>query len=179
MKRRPPCIPLLLVSILFIISCASGQKTVQNPEPPRVSAPAKASEPAKAPEPAAPSPKSAPPVKDTAPVPQKPRPALILEGAQCHRVVWGDTLSSLSKKYYGPANGYYFPLIALASTGVIANPDVIIPGMILTIPDLKKNLADPQARSALKSYLQETAQLYERKRDPKTRNHLIQLANSL
>ncbi|MDR2759785.1 MAG: LysM peptidoglycan-binding domain-containing protein [Spirochaetaceae bacterium] len=180
MKRRTPLIFLLLFSILFVISCASGQETVQNPEPVRVSEPAKAPEPPKA-EPAAPNP--APVVKNDAPPaapPKDPRPsALIFDGAQRHRVVWGDTLSSLAKKYYGPRNGYYFPIIMLASAGVVSNPDVIIPGTILTIPDLNKNLADPQARSKIKSYLKDTAQLYERKRDTKTRNQLIQLSNSL
>ncbi|MDR2068327.1 MAG: LysM peptidoglycan-binding domain-containing protein [Spirochaetaceae bacterium] len=166
MKRRTSLISLLLLLILCIISCTSTQKAVENPEP------AGASESAKAPDPV---------VKDNAPpaVPQGRSSALILENARRHRVVWGDTLSSLSKKYYGPANGYYFPVIMLASGGVVSNPDVIAPGMILTIPDLNKNLADPQARSKIKSYLKDTARLYERKRDLKTRNSLIQLADSL
>jgi hypothetical protein len=67
----------------------------------------------------------------------------------------------------------------LASDKVVFNPDVILPGMILTIPDLDKNLANPQARIKIKSLLRETASLYDRKRDARTRDNLIRLANSL
>ncbi|MDR2629355.1 MAG: LysM peptidoglycan-binding domain-containing protein [Spirochaetaceae bacterium] len=172
-------IPLFLVSSLYIISCASEPKTVQNDTPKPVSTPEPAPKPATNPEPA-------PVVENNAPQPSTPVPkdpprssALILEGARQHRVVWGDTLSSLAKRYYGPSNGYYFPVIMLASSGVVSNPDVLIPGMSLTIPDLNKNLADPQARSSIKAYIKDTARLYEQKRDTKTRNRLIQLSDSL
>jgi phage tail protein X len=185
MKRKMPFISLFW--FLVIISCASNQPPAPEvPEPvttsrptaaatPAAPAPTKTPEPANAPAPAA-SPNPAPAAEKTSvtqPV------TLILEGARRHRVVWGDTLSSLSKRYYGTANGYYFPVIMLASVGVVSHPDVIIPGMILTIPDLQKNLADPQVRNKIKSYLKDTAAIYERKRDTKTRNRLIQLSNSL
>jgi LysM repeat protein len=129
-----------------------------------------ASSPAENPPPA---PEPAPPIEVV------PAPALTLEGARSHRVVWGDTLSSLAKRYYGSANGYYFPLILLASDKVVLNPDVILPGMTLTIPDLDRNLANPQSRIKIKSFLRETASLYDRKRDTRTRDNLIRLANSL
>jgi hypothetical protein len=180
MKRRKPCIFLFLLVIWFIISCASDQETVQsdNPKPVTTSAPAKAPEPAATPKPAPVVPAPPPPA---APSPQDiPRSsALILEGARSHRVVWGETLSSISKKYYGQKNGYYFPLIMLASGKAVLNPDVIIPGTILTIPDLDKNLADPPARGNIKAYLKDTARLDEQKRDMKTSNNLIQLSDSL
>jgi phage tail protein X len=170
-------VSLLLFPVLGIISCAT-QPTVpgNTPKPVTSSTPAQNPAPANTPAPAAASQKPAPVVEKTTAA----QPAtIILEGARRHRVVWGDTLSSLSKKYYGKDKGYYFPVIMLASGGVVFNPDVIIPGMILTIPDLNKNLADPQARSKIKSYIKDTAKIYERKRDTKTKNRLIQLSDSL
>jgi hypothetical protein len=172
MKRKIFFIPLL--SVLLILSCASTEKPVQAAEPKPVEAPA-------------PAPVVTPPANTPAPInnpppviePAAPPSTLILEGARQHRVVWGNTLSSISKRYYGSQNGYYFPVILLASRNVVSHPDVIIPGMILTIPDLNKNLADPQARSTIKSLLKETAQVYEKKGDARTKNRLIQLSNSL
>jgi nucleoid-associated protein YgaU len=182
-KAQTAFVSLLLFPVLGIISCATqptvpsaAPKPVTNSTPAQNPAPAKTPVPAKTPAPAAASQTPAPVVeKNTAAQPA----TIILEGARRHRVVWGDTLSSLSKKYYGKDNGYYFPIIMLASGGVVFNPDVIIPGMILTIPDLNKNLADPQARSKIKSYIKDTAKIYERKRDTKTKNRLIQLSDSL
>jgi nucleoid-associated protein YgaU len=187
MKRKMPLVFLFWLPVA--ISCASNQapapreapKPVTSSQPTAAATPAKpptptkTPEPAKAPEPAA-TPNPAPAAEKTSATQSA---TLILEGARRHRVVWGDTLSSLSKRYYGTANGYYFPVIMLASGGVVSHPDVIIPGMILTIPDLQKNLADPQVRNKIKSYLKDTAATYERKRDTKTRNRLIQLSDSL
>ncbi|MDR0689520.1 MAG: LysM peptidoglycan-binding domain-containing protein [Spirochaetaceae bacterium] len=170
-KAQISFMSLLLFLVLGVISCAT-----QPAVPSNTPKPVTGSTPARNPAPTAAGQKPAPAVEKTT----APRPStIILEGARRHRVVWGDTLSSLSKKYYGKENGYYFPIIMLASSGVVFNPDVIIPGMILTIPDLNKNLADPQARSKIKSYIKDTAKIYEWKRDTKTKNRLIQLSNSL
>ena len=176
-KAQTSFISLLLFLALGVISCATQPTVPSNtPKPVTSSTPARNPAPADTPAPAAASQKPAPAVEKTTAA----QPAtIILEGARRHRVVWGDTLSSLSKKYYGKENGYYFPVIMLASGGVVSNPDIIIPGMILTIPDLNKNLADPQARSKIKSYIKDTAKIYEQKRDTKTKNRLIQLSDSL
>ena len=116
------------------------------------------------------------------------RDELILEGAKLHVVQHGETLSGLAKSEWKNDHGYYFPVIMLASSqaAVIADPDIIEPGMRLTIPDLQKNLDDSRARSNIKSYLKEIADIYERKynesHDPqhgKTKEELLKLSASL
>jgi nucleoid-associated protein YgaU len=55
--------------------------------------------------------------------------------AQYHDVVKGDTLSAISKKYYGDANKYN--AIFEANKPMLSNPDKIYPGQKLRIPPLK------------------------------------------
>lgn len=91
---------------------------------------------------------------------------IVLDGAKEYTVKWGDTLSGIAKANYGEgANGYYFPLIMLASKVVVSDPDRIKPGQKLTIPDLQKNLDDKYARSHLKSLLLDIAYIYDDKAD--------------
>ena len=116
---------------------------------------------------------------------------LDLSGAQSYTVKSGDTLSEITRTYYGnltavgkagPRNGFYFPVIMLASSNAgIVDPDKIVPGMKLTIPDLKKNLADPGARKAIKNYLKDIAYVYNKKGKnySETEKGLVDLANSL
>ena len=54
--------------------------------------------------------------------------------AQYHVVVRGDTLSAISKKYYGDANKYN--TIFEANKPMLSNPDKIYPGQKLRIPAL-------------------------------------------
>ena len=54
--------------------------------------------------------------------------------AQYHDVVRGDTLSAISKKYYGDANKYN--TIFEANKPMLSNPDKIYPGQKLRIPAL-------------------------------------------
>lgn len=54
--------------------------------------------------------------------------------AQYHDVVRGDTLSAISKKYYGDANKYN--AIFEANKPMLSNPDKIYPGQKLRIPAL-------------------------------------------
>lgn len=56
------------------------------------------------------------------------------ETAQFHDVVKGDTLSAISKKYYGDANKYN--AIFEANRPMLSNPDKIYPGQKLRIPKL-------------------------------------------
>ena len=54
--------------------------------------------------------------------------------AQYHDVVSGDTLSAISKKYYGDANKYN--VIFEANKPMLSHPDKIYPGQKLRIPAL-------------------------------------------
>jgi nucleoid-associated protein YgaU len=54
--------------------------------------------------------------------------------AQYHDVVRGDTLSAISKKYYGDANKYN--AIFEANKPMLTHPDKIYPGQKLRIPKL-------------------------------------------
>jgi hypothetical protein len=110
------------------------------------------------------------------------RPNIILEGAQKYTVVKGDTPSRFALKFYGAGNGYYFPLIILASSEVILDPDLIEPGMNFLIPDLQKNLNDKNAKAGVKALLTDIAGVYEKKSSPwapVTRQELNKLAQSL
>ena len=117
------------------------------------------------------------------------RTNLDLSGAQDYTVVRGDTLSQITRRYYGSltdvgaagtTNGFYFPLIMLASieSGIV-DPDLIEIGMRLKVPDLKKNLANPAARQAIIECLRDVAYVYNRKGKPEEEAGLLRLANSL
>ncbi|GAA4432547.1 peptidoglycan-binding protein LysM [Ravibacter arvi] len=54
--------------------------------------------------------------------------------AQFYTVVSGDTLSKISKQYYGDANKY--PVIFEANKPMLTHPDKIYPGQVLRIPAL-------------------------------------------
>lgn len=56
------------------------------------------------------------------------------ETAQFHDVAKGDTLSAISKKYYGDANKYQ--AIFEANRPMLSHPDKIYPGQKLRIPKL-------------------------------------------
>ena len=116
------------------------------------------------------------------------RSKLDMTGAQDYTVVSGDTLTQITRKYYGdlgdvgaagPNNGFYFPVIMLASDSDIVDPDLIEPGMKLKIPDLKKNLANSISRKAIKDCLNDVAYVYNRKGNSSTESGLKTLANSL
>jgi hypothetical protein len=167
MKKILFIVTLSLLAILAL-SCASKKAAVKQKPPVTEQAPAEEAPP--------PPP---PPVEE---VYEEYSGDIILEGAKPHRVVWGDTLSKLARRYYGSQNGYYFPLIMLASRSAVYDPDVIIGRTMLTVPDLQRNLNDPGARQKLKDYLYEVADLYGSKRtrwSAQTRNRLRALASSL
>ena len=116
------------------------------------------------------------------------RSKLDLTGAQDYTVVSGDTLTQITRKFYGsltgvgsagPNNGFYFPVIMLASGSKIVDPDLIEPGMKLKIPDLKKNLANSGSRKAIKDCLNDVSYVYNRKGDTSTEKGLKNLANSI
>jgi nucleoid-associated protein YgaU len=183
---------LLFLSVLLVIfACASTQETTQETPAP---APVPASEPAPQPEPppaqdpppvqapppaAEPQPVPIPVVREIPPLPEKPASSIILTGARTHRVVWRDTLSKLAMRYYGRRNGYYYPLIILGNPGVITNPDYIVGGTRLVIPDLSRNLNNRAARAELKAYMTELADYYAQKRNRVMSSQLRTLARTL
>ena len=114
---------------------------------------------------------------------------LDMSGSQDYTVVWGDTLSKITRRYYGGLanvgeagshNGFYFPVIMLASPDShIVDPDLIYPGLKLKIIDLEKNLANPEAHQAIKASLMEIAHIYQAKNKPAEEAGLVKLSNSL
>ena len=102
---------------------------------------------------------------------------IILSGAQRYRVVEGDTLSRIARARYN--NGYYYPLIFLASRDMVQHPDRIYPGMVLTIPDLPQNLSDREARGSIRSILLEMAAFEEQGGRSRTAAGMRNLANGL
>jgi hypothetical protein len=79
-------------------------------------------------------------------------------------VVQGDYLARIANRTWGRENGFFFPLIMLASGDVVTNPDVIIPGQRLTIPNIRANLDTPSTRAQIKTYMGEVAGWYDRER---------------
>jgi len=167
MKKNVFCLALV-VSLFVFYACASA---------PSASVPASSSASSSSSAPTASTPAQQPQQTANAATTSPARAAdLILTGAETYTVVWGDTLTKISRSKY--QNGFYYPLIMLASGNVIWDQDYLRPGMRLTIPRLQANLNDPKARDSIKSYLLEIASLTERKR-PRDAAGLRNLANSL
>ncbi|MDR0315361.1 MAG: hypothetical protein LBH97_00505 [Treponema sp.] len=117
------------------------------------------------------------------------QPLLDMSGSQDYTVAKGDTLSKITRLYYGDLlnvgeagsrNGFYFPIIILASPDCqIADPDLIETGIVLKIIDLERNLANPVAHQAIKDSLIDIASIYHAKNKPAEEAGLIKLSNSL
>jgi hypothetical protein len=67
----------------------------------------------------------------------------------------------------------------LASGDAIVDPDLLEPGMKLTIPDLKKNLANSGSRRAIKDCLKDVSYVYNKKGQSAVERGLVTLADSL
>ena len=178
---KNPVICLLLCLSFFVLFACATQPPAPAPAPAYEPAPEPAPKPAPAPAPA-PKPTPAAPAPAPAPPPEPPKAAapsrttdLILNGADTYTVVKGDTLSKISRRKY--KNGFYWPLIMMASPGVVEDQDLIEPGMALTVPKLQANLDDTRARESMKKFFLEAAGITERKR-PKDAAGLRKLANS-
>ena len=103
---------------------------------------------------------------------------LILEGARSYTVVSGDTLTNIAanSEY---RSGFYYPIILLASRDVVGDVDKIEPGMVLILPDLKKNLDNPKSRTNIKQFLLEVAKIEDERDRPQTAEGLRKLSASL
>ena len=116
------------------------------------------------------------------------RSKLDMTGAQNYTVVRGDSLAQITRQHYGSlsnvgtagtGNGFYFPVVMMASDSHIVDPDLIEPGMVLTIIDLRRNLDNPVSRQAIKDCLKDVAYIYNRKDDNATETGLTRLSDSL
>jgi len=85
-------------------------------------------------------------------------------GAGTYIVKSGDTLSKISSHAYN--DGFFYPVIMLASRGVIINPDKIRPGMELTIPNLERNKTSAAGRKSMKNCLYGFANIEKIKANP-------------
>lgn len=106
------------------VAWASGTDTTE--APPTPAAPPAAApevEPAAAQAPAEPA--STPAPEAAAPPPPPPPPA-----PRTYTVVSGDTLWAIADRFYGDGNQYQ----RIADASGVANPDLIHPGQVLTIP---------------------------------------------
>jgi nucleoid-associated protein YgaU len=126
-------------------------------------------------------------------VEEEPAPAFVgrldMFGAQDYTIVKGDTLSQITRRFYGgltdvgPAgksNGFYFPVLVLAAPNrKITDPDLIFAGENIKIPDLKRNLANSDSLQAIKESLIDAADIYNQKGKPEEEQGLLRLANSL
>jgi hypothetical protein len=104
---------------------------------------------------------------------------LITDNAITYKVRKGDTLSSITRKFYGDDNGWYFPLILLGSGTTIREPDYILPKMELQIPDLQLNLKDEAAQENLKQFMLAVAEIYNKRNRLSIREGLIKQAFSI
>lgn len=110
--------------------------------------------------------------------------ALVLDGAETYEVQPGDTLTAITKTFYAgkDENGYYFPLIMLASHNVVKDPELITPGMKLTIPNFDKNINDKPVAKKLSPYFKDLAGVYKQKATPAAediRPHLLEISDLL
>lgn len=100
---------------------------------------------------------------------------LSLEDSTVYVVEEFDTLTKIAKKFWGNENGYYFPLIMLASHNVVSDPDYIMPGMELTIPNFSKNMSGLESRQLFKKYFSDIAKIYLEKDTASSRDLYEQL----
>jgi nucleoid-associated protein YgaU len=99
-------------------------ETSEPPPPAPEAAASKAAAPEVAPA-AAEEPIPAPAAEPAPPPPPPPPPA-----PRTYTVVSGDTLWAISERFYGDGNKYQ----VIADASGVANPDLIHPGQVLTIP---------------------------------------------
>ena len=102
---------------------------------------------------------------------------LILDGAQSYTVRSGDTLSQIAESFY--REGLYYPVIMLASKDVVLDPDKIMPGMVLTIPNLQANLDNPRSRASIRGVMLDCSEIEVQRGRSDYGRRMRELANSL
>ncbi|MDR1838931.1 MAG: LysM peptidoglycan-binding domain-containing protein [Treponema sp.] len=102
---------------------------------------------------------------------------LILDGATQYTVRSGDRLVDIAAAQYN--DPYYYPVIMLASRNVVADPDKIQPGMVLTVPNLQRNLNNQSSRAAIKGVINDCVSIESKRNRPDTAAGLRARANSL
>jgi len=85
---------------------------------------------------------------------------IILDGATTYTVRRGDTLSSIARALY--RDGSLYPLIMMVNSQV-TDPDQIQPDMRFTIPNLRANMDDRQARESINRYFLQIANIEEQR----------------
>ena len=166
----------IIACLLIIAGCASRAREPLS-IPAAETSPAAAAEPVRTP---------AREIVQTQPAPVQPAPVqpapvrqeIILTGASNYRTVDGDMLHLIAARAYGEENMYYFPLIRLANPS-ITNPDFILVGMNLIVPDLQRNLNSEGARILLKADMLSTAAYYDGLNRPTAAARLRELAGRL
>jgi hypothetical protein len=133
---------VVLILIIVLASCASTTPPEPTPEPVPQPAP-----PPTQPQPVSPPPPPPPPVVQ---ILRHPGNNVIIENADHYTVKPGDTLVSIARQFYH--DGSWYPLIMMVSDEV-EDPDLIEPGMVLTIPNLQVNMNDALARSSIDDFL--------------------------
>jgi len=121
-------------------------------------------------------------VQPPPPPPPPPPPlveGIILDGATNYTVVRGDTLAEITGSKYGKSNMYFFPLIRLANSSIIPNPDVIEVGTDLVIPDFQRNRDSVGANIAIREDMLAIAAQYAKEGKPKAAATLRNLAARL
>ena len=174
---------VIMAAAALIMACGSTAET-QEPESPPPAAQPPASQPPASQPPASQPPATQPPPATTPP-PQRDEGAvyeqyagdLILDGARRYTVVSGDTLVRIARNQYG--NGFYYPIIMMASRDVVQDPDRLRPGMVLTIPDINANINNPGARVSIRNFLFDIAIIEEQRNRQDTASGLRDIANSL
>jgi LysM repeat protein len=149
-ERRGPNVILLVLFVLLGVLLVAAiayfvYRGIQGPQAPTLSTGQATSQPAQ--KPAAPAPAAAKPAPaqpapaatpaqqgtgDQAPVqpaPAQAKPAA--KGAVTYRIKWGDTLWDIAATYY--RNPWLYPRLAKANS--IRNPDLILAGTRITIPE--------------------------------------------
>jgi hypothetical protein len=158
---------ITLLSILALIcACASRQASVSQPpstgstastsqSPTSSGSTASSSQPQATETSAPPPPPPLPPFPQDSATTRRDNHGLIINDASRYTVVWGDTLASISTKLYG--RSAYFPVILLASYEIVSDMDVLLPGMVLIVPNLQANLNDPYSKDIIKRYMETVA----------------------
>jgi hypothetical protein len=97
---------------------------------------------------------------------------VILDRSTNYSVIKGDTLSDIARKLY--RDGSMYPLIMMVS-GVIVDPDKILPLQQFVIPDVNINMNDPTARQSINRYFLQIADIEDQRGRHQTatliRNH--------